>query len=60
MPVYPGIYILFALSGSGEKNQCQTKEGIIFAAHNKWDGIESSIDEGTEEKPKVSTYENYA
>jgi hypothetical protein len=44
----------------GEKNQCQIKEGIIFATYNKWDGIESSIDEGTEEKLKVSAYENYA
>jgi hypothetical protein len=40
----------------GEKNQCQIKEGIVFAI----DGIESSIDEGTEEKLKVSAYENYA
>ncbi len=40
----------------GEKNQCQIKEGIVFAL----DGIESSRDEGPPEKLKVSAYENYA
>lgn len=41
--------------GCGEKNQCQIKEGIIFAIHNRWDGIV----EGGEET-KTSAYENYA
>ncbi|MGB8218032.1 MAG: hypothetical protein WCE94_12095 [Candidatus Methanoperedens sp.] len=38
----------------GEKNQCQIKEGIVFAI----DDI--AIDEGSPEKLKVSAYENYA
>lgn len=52
------IYILCALLDA-VKNQCQIKEGIIFAIHKKWDSIESSPDEGAEEKLKVSAYENY-
>jgi len=37
---------------------CSIKEGIVFATYN--DDVESSIDEGTEEKLNVSAYENYA
>jgi hypothetical protein len=58
MPVYSEIYILFTLS-TAVKNQCRIREGIIFASYKKWDGIES-LDEGIEEKLKVSAYEKYA
>ncbi len=56
MPVYPVIYILPALTDAVKKNQCQIKEGIVFAI----EGIESPTDEGPPEKPKISVYENYA
>ncbi len=55
--IFRTIYHI-CISGLGE-NQCLTREGIIFAVHNRWDGIESGH-EGTEEKPKISAYESYA
>ncbi len=55
--IFRAIYHICIL-GLGEK-QCLTREGIIFAVRNRWDGTKSEHDV-TEGKPEISAYESYA